>query len=193
MPSLIFQAIDWLVTDYEEFNEEEEMKHIYQQRQINRKMAPDEHPNQSKDDAAQQRAWGDKIPMEEAIEQSLLKLMKEGEVTPSKVGMSRKNAMRSLDKAPMPMAPQTPQMPSASDISSQNMAQNQPDDPSKWSSYGYADQLAGMVSGWMDGKKKEDTGGADGESGYDSSQSNPTVTQQQQQQQQQPKQPQGLV
>ena len=62
----------------------EEMKRIYQQRMINRRMAPDEHPSQSKDDAAQQRAWGNKIPMEEALENALLKLMKDEEIASRK-------------------------------------------------------------------------------------------------------------
>ena len=166
----------------------EEMKRIYQQRLINRRMAPDEHPSQSKDDAAQQRAWGDKIPMEEAI----LKLMKEGEITPSKVGMPKK-ASRNLDKVVQSnqnMA-STPTWRTSSEIADAN--QYQPDDPSKWSAQGVADIIGRDVYGLFDrGKDKEQ---------YDSSQPHQSATQNAQTQAQaqatqQPKatkQPSGLV
>ena len=242
----------------------EEMKRIYQQRQINRRMAPDEHPSQSKDDAAQKRAWGDKIPMEEAIlkvsslpddfdderekyegdhdvvnygkpltgqeamrrlterdafegdvphretlphyqhpgsgkpdweyikalydaqrkareaavrdtdstyedykhpdegfhvnsvEKALLKLMKQGDVTPAKVGMSRQNAMRDIENAWPKAAPQAPKgvgantntapMPTSAELESRRPDTDQAGQTANWSAQMFAGDLAGKIN-----------------------------------------------
>ena len=242
----------------------EETKRIYQQRQINRRMAPDEHPSQSKDDAAQQRAWGDKIPMEEAIlkvsslpddfdeerekyegdhnvvnygkpltgqeamrrlterdafegdvphretlphyehpgsgkpdwayikalydaqrkareaavrdtdstyedykhpdegfhvnsvEKALLKLMKQGDVTPAKVGMSRQNAMRDIENAWPKAAPQAPKgvgantntspLPTSAELESRRPDTDQAGQTANWSAQMFAGDLAGKFN-----------------------------------------------
>ena len=227
-------------------------------------MAPDEHPSQSKDDAAQQRAWGDKIPMEEAIlkvsslpddfdeerekyegdhnvvnygkpltgqeamrrlterdafegdvphretlphyehpgsgkpdwayikalydaqrkareaavrdtdstyedykhpdegfhvnsvEKALLKLMKQGDVTPAKVGMSRQNAMRDIENAWPKAAPQAPKgvgantntspLPTSAELESRRPDTDQAGQTANWSAQMFAGDLAGKFN-----------------------------------------------
>jgi len=134
---------------------------------------------------------GEKRGQRKSIEESLIKIMKEGNITPSKVGMPR-NAVQSLDKAPAPY--QAPQMQTAEQISSQNMPQGQ-QDPSSWSAQHVADIIGQDVLGLMNrGKDKEAAAAAaqqeaQGTQGYDSGTPNPTATQTRQKQTQQGPQP----
>ena len=118
-------------------------------------------------------------PKIQSVEESLLKIMKQGDVTPAKVGMSRQNAMKNVEKYAQQGGGMgaAPTYRSADEIADAN--QQQFDDPSKWSAQSVADMIGRDVSNWMD--RKADKGQPD----YDSSQAHKTATQTQQQQQQQ--------
>jgi hypothetical protein len=164
----------------------EEMKRIYQQRQINRKIAPDEHPvgdvkvppqehigdletttpgvkttrpmkgwkfAEGPEGRAQMEAWWkenvDKKP-ETPLEESLFKLMKEGEVTPAKVGMPRQKALRPIENAFPTAQPKTPRGVAASTAPANNNlsaaeleARNQPDTQQEQTAKWTTQQLIG--------------------------------------------------
>ena len=107
----------------------------------------------------QMEAWWkehvDKKPQSD-IEESLLKLMKDSDLSPSKVGMSRKNAMRNIENATTSSfpKPQTPRGVGANTAANSNlpsateMESRRPDsDPSTQTANWSAQMFAGDVAG----------------------------------------------
>jgi hypothetical protein len=96
---------------------------------------------------AQMEAWWkenvDKKP-ETPLEETLFKLMKEGEVSPAKVGMPRQRALRPIENAFPTAPPKTPRgvaastapannSPSAADIEARTQPNNQQEQTANWS------------------------------------------------------------
>ena len=177
---------------------EEDAKDIYRQRQINRRMAPQEHGQdddiqsppmeglgvdivdsskpgvkttkplkgwkfaEGPEGQAQMEAWWkehvDKKPQSD-IEESLLKLMKDSDLSPSKVGMSRKNAMRNIENAttssfPKPQAPRgvgantaaNSNLPSATEMESRRPDSDPSTQTANWSAQMFAGDVAGKFN-----------------------------------------------
>ena len=90
------------------------------------------------------------------IEQSLLKLIKQGDITPAKVGMSRRNAMRDIENAWPKAAPQVPKgvgantntapMPTAPELEARRPDSDQAGQTANWSAQMFAGDLAGKIN-----------------------------------------------
>jgi len=130
----------------------------------------------------------DRGQRKKSIENSLVKLMKEGDITAAKVGMPR-NTGRDLDKAPnQPSSMGSPPTWKTSEqISSENMPQN--DDPSKWSAQHVADIIGQDAMAWANKPRgqaaKDAAAQGQGTGNYDATQPHQTATQNKQKQTQQ--------
>ena len=130
----------------------------------------------------------DRGQRKKSIENSLIKLMKEGDITAAKVGMPR-NTGRDLDKAPnQPSSMGSPPTWKTSEqISSENMPQN--DDPSKWSAQHVADIIGQDAMAWANKPRgqaaKDAAAQGQGTGDYDATQPHQTATQNKQKQTQQ--------
>ena len=93
------------------------------------------------------------------IEESLLKLMKDSDLSPSKVGMTRKNAMRNIENAttssfPKPQAPRgvgantaaNSNLPSATEMESRRPDSDPSSQTANWSAQMFAGDLAGRIN-----------------------------------------------
>ena len=93
------------------------------------------------------------------IEESLLKLMKDSDLSPSKVGMTRKNAMRNIENAttssfPKPQAPRgvgantatNSNLPSATEMESRRPDSDPSTQTANWSAQMFSGDLAGKIN-----------------------------------------------